>query len=86
MDASELLTEQYRTVRQESLDALCQMQTVNQWGLGSIGVSTGLGVVAAQHSAGAAAVLLMGLVPVLVTFGVAEMAVMAQRTSLSPPT
>jgi hypothetical protein len=79
MDASDLLVEQYRTVRQESLDALGQMQTINQWGLGSIGVSTGLGLVASQHSVTAAAVVLMGLVPVLITFGMAEMAVLAQR-------
>jgi hypothetical protein len=79
MNASDLLVEQYRTVRQESLDALGQMQTINQWGLGSIGVSTGLGLVASQHSVTAAAVVLMGLVPVLITFGMAEMAVLAQR-------
>jgi len=79
MDASDLLLEQYKTVRQETLDALSQMQPINQWGLGSIGVTIGFGLVASQHSATAGAVVLMGLVPVLVAFGVIEMAVVAQR-------
>src|SRR5450759_4888342 len=49
MDASALLLEQYKTVRQETLDALSQMQPINQWGLGSIGVTIGFGLVASQH-------------------------------------
>jgi hypothetical protein len=79
VEASELLIEQYRTVRQETLEALDQMQTINQWGLGSLGVTIGLGLVASQHSGTDGAVVLMGLVPILVTFGIIEMAVMAQR-------
>lgn len=79
MEASHLLLEQYRTVRQETLDALSQMQTINQWGLGIIGVTIGFGFVASEHNATDGAVVLMGLAPVLVAFGVIEMAVMAQR-------
>jgi hypothetical protein len=79
MEAADLLIEQYRTVRQESLEALSQMQTINSWGFGSIGVSIGLGLVASQYSATATAVILMGLVPMLVAFGNVAMAVMAER-------
>jgi hypothetical protein len=79
MTAIELLIEQYRTVRQESLDALNQMQTINQWGLGSIGVSVGLGLVASERSVVAAAVVLMGLVPGFIAFGIVTMSVITQR-------
>jgi hypothetical protein len=79
MDTFAFLAEQYETVRQESLEALGQMQTVNQWALGSVGVAVGLGLVASQHSAPAAAAVFMGLVPILVTFGIVEMTVIASR-------
>jgi len=79
VDAVDLLTEQYRTVRQESLDALTQMQTIMQWGLGSVGVSIGLGLVAAQRSATGGAVILMLVVPVLIVLGSVVIAVPARR-------
>ncbi len=73
------LLEQYRTVRQESLEALSRHQTIAQYGTALAGVAVGAGLLAGKSSAPAAAIVLMGLVPLAAIFGAAMMATEAQR-------
>jgi hypothetical protein len=53
---------EYRTLREESLQALRQQQTVLQLGLAAVGVLTGIGVQAREDEA-LAGLLLMGFIP-----------------------
>jgi hypothetical protein len=58
VDTVELLVEEDKAVRQESLDGLSRLQTIAQYGLASTGVAIGLDLVAADESATAAALIL----------------------------
>ena len=79
VEDSPFLIEEYKSVRQESLDALQRHQLVVQYGLAGTGVGTGLGLIAAEQSVAAAAVILMGLMPALIIFGIAMIGVESQR-------
>lgn len=74
-----VMLEEYKSVRQESLEALSQIHTIVQYGLASIGLSVGLGLVSLQRDVTAAAIVLMGLVPTLLGFGLMMTAVSAYR-------
>jgi len=74
-----ILLAEYNSVRTESLEALSQLQMIIQYGLASLGVSVGLGLVTAQHSPTTAAIVLMGLIPTIMIFGLIMMAVAVHR-------
>jgi hypothetical protein len=74
--------EEYRSLRQESLDALDRQQTVAQYGLAAVGVVLGIGLLAEQNGRTTlAAVVLMILVPLLALFGAHMLAAEAQRVA-----
>lgn len=79
MDAVLVTIEEYRSVRQESLEALGRQQTIAQYGLAAVGATVGAALLSAQKTASVAAILLMGLIPLLAIFGAAMMAMEAQR-------
>jgi hypothetical protein len=79
VDYVTVMLAEYNSVRVESMEALNQIHTIVQYGLASIGVSVGLGLVTSQHSTTAAAMVLMGLIPTLIVFGVTMMAVAVHR-------
>jgi hypothetical protein len=79
MDYVTVMLEEYKSVRQESLEALSQIHMIVQYGLASIGLSVGLGLVSLQRDVTAAAIVLMGLVPTLLGFGLMMTAVSAYR-------
>ena len=79
VDSAEVLLEEYRAVQQESGDGLTRMQSVAQYALATLGVGTGLGLAAAPRSLTAAAVVLMGLIPVLIVFVLFVLVVETQR-------
>ncbi len=73
------LLAEYNSVRTESLEALSQLQMIIQYGLASLGVSVGLGLVTGQHSPTTGAIVLMGLIPTIMIFGLIMMAVAVHR-------
>jgi hypothetical protein len=74
--------EEYKSLRQESLDALARQQTIAQYGLAAVGVVIGIGIVAEERNRTAlAVVMLMVLVPLLALFGAQMLAVEAQRVA-----
>lgn len=79
MEYVTVMLEEYKSVRQESLEALNQIHTIVQYGLASIGLSVGLGLVTLQRDVTAAAVVLMGLVPTLIIFGMVMTGVSVHR-------
>jgi hypothetical protein len=79
MEDQAVMLAEYSSVRLESLEALSQIHTIVQYGLASIGVSVGLGLVTSEHSVTAAAMVLMGLIPTLIVFGVIMMAIAVHR-------
>jgi MFS family permease len=70
---------EYGSVRTESLEALSQIHTIIQYGLASLGVSVGLGLVTAHNNTITGAIVLMGLSPTIIIFGVIMMAVAVHR-------
>jgi hypothetical protein len=79
MDYLAVLLAEYNSVRAESLEALNQIHTVAQYGLASVGVAAGAGLVTSDHDVTAAAIILMGLVPTLIFFGITMMAFAVHR-------
>jgi hypothetical protein len=79
MEAADALLVEYSSVRQESLEALAQIHTIIQYGLASIGVTAGLGLVTAEHNLLASAVVLMVMIPTVIVFGDVMLAVSAHR-------
>jgi hypothetical protein len=74
--------EEYKSVRQESLDALDRQQTVAQYGLAAAGVVLGIGLLAEEDGRTALAVIvLMVLAPLLALFGAHMLAAEAQRVA-----
>jgi hypothetical protein len=74
--------EEYRSLRQESLEALARQQTIAQYGLATAGVALGIGFVAEENGRTALAVIaLMVLVPLLALFGAQMLATEAQRAA-----
>lgn len=63
------MVEEYRTVRQEALQSLSSQQTVLQFGLGTVGVLTGLAL-QLREDVTLAAVIFMGAVPLFAAFAV----------------
>jgi cytochrome c biogenesis protein CcdA len=78
----EVILEEYKMVRQESLESVGQQQTVAQYAVASISVGLGLGLVTANENATASAVILMGMLPVLIMCWAAMIVVAAQRVLL----
>jgi MFS family permease len=81
MTELEILMEQYKSVRQESLDAGVRQHAVVQYGLASVGVAAGLGIARGSDEPTLAALILMALVPVLVMFVTAMAAMHASRVT-----
>lgn len=82
MDELGLVIEEYKSVRQESLEALGRQQTIAQYGLAATGVGVGIGLVAGDnHQTTLAAIVLMGLMPLLALFGAMMSATEAQRVA-----
>jgi hypothetical protein len=72
--------EEYRSLRQESLDALNRQQIIAQYGLAAVGVVLGIGIVAEENNRTAIAVIvLMALAPLLALFGAQMLATETQR-------
>lgn len=71
--------EEYKSLRVESLEAIGRLQQIAQYGLATTGVAISAAVVASETDAVLAALVLMVLVPLLVLFGAAMMAMEAQR-------
>jgi hypothetical protein len=79
MDVVAVAIEEYKSVRQESLEAVARLQTIAQYGLAAAGVAIGIALVSAAKSVTIGALLLMALIPLLAIFGGAMMANEAQR-------
>jgi hypothetical protein len=73
------LLEEYKTVRQESLEAAGRVQGVSQYLLAAMGVVVTVAVVAADKSRTLGAGLVMSLIPISVVFGTAMMTLELQR-------
>jgi hypothetical protein len=74
--------EEYRSVRQERLEALARQQMVAQYGLATGGVGVGLALLAAENKQTTAAVIvLMVLIPLTGLFGALMLATEAQRVA-----
>jgi hypothetical protein len=74
--------EEYKSLRQESLEALARQQTIAQYGLAAAGVVVGIGLVAEENDRTAIAVIvLMVLTPLLAVFGAQMLASEAQRVA-----
>lgn len=79
MNPAEALLEEYRTVRQESLEAAGRVQSVSQYLLTAMGVVVTVAIVAADKSRTLGAGLVMSLIPISVIFGMAMMTLELQR-------
>jgi hypothetical protein len=79
VDSADVLFEEYRTLQQETRDAITRAQGVVQYALATLGVGAGLGLAAASRSVAAAAVVLMGLIPILIVFALAQIEIEMQR-------
>jgi hypothetical protein len=74
--------EEYKSVRQERLEALARQQAVAQYGLATGGVAVGVALLAAKSDqTGAAVVVLMILIPLTGLFGALMLATEAQRVA-----
>lgn len=62
-----IMLAEYGSVRTESLEALGQIHTIVQYGLASLGVSVGLGLVTAHNNTTTGAIVLMGLSPTVLS-------------------
>lgn len=81
MDLVAILMEEYKTVRQESLDAIARIQVVAQYSLATAGVALGVSFLAAQSDPIAAAVVLMLITPLAAAFGGAVLAAEVARVA-----
>lgn len=66
-------------MRQESLEAVGRVHTITQYGLATVGVMLGIALLSAERSTIVAAILLMGLVPLLPVFGAVMAYIEVQR-------
>jgi hypothetical protein len=81
MDAIDASLEEYKSLRQESLEALGRLQTIAQYGLAAAGVGVGIGLVNSKTSVTIASIVLLALMPLLALFGAAMFASEAQRVA-----
>lgn len=79
MQLVDALLEEYRTVRQESLEAAGRLQSVSQYLLAAMGVVVTVAVLAAEKNRTLGAGLVMLLTPISVVFGTAMMTLELQR-------
>jgi hypothetical protein len=79
MELVDALLEEYKTVRQESLEAAGRVQSVAQYLLAAMGVVVTVAILAAERDPAVGAGLVMSLIPVSVVFGMAMMTLEFQR-------
>jgi uncharacterized membrane protein len=79
MEVVDALLEEYKTVRQESLEAAGRLQSVSQYLLAAMGVVITVAVLAADQNRTLGAGLVMLLTPISVVFGTAMMTLEIQR-------
>lgn len=79
MDALAVAVEEYKTLRQEALEAIARSQAIAQYGLATAGVGVTVALLAARDSTTLSAIVLCGLIPLAGCFGASMMAAEAQR-------
>jgi hypothetical protein len=79
MQLEDVLLEEYKSVRQESLEAAGRVQSVTQYLFAAGGVAITVGLVAADKDETAGAAVLMALIPLVVVLGIAMMTLEIQR-------
>jgi hypothetical protein len=79
MQAEDALLEEYKSVRQESLEAAGRVQSVAQYLFAAAGVAVTVGLVAAEENETVGAAVLMALIPLVVILGLAMMTMEIQR-------
>jgi hypothetical protein len=79
MQLEDALLEEYKTVRQESLESAARIQSVAQYLLAALGVVVTVAIVAAKDDATVGAAVVMSLIPISVVFGIAMMTLEIQR-------
>ena len=79
MQLEDALLEEYKTVRQESLEASGRVQSVLQYLFAAAGVAITVGVVAAKEDETVGAAVLMALFPLVVVLGIAAITLEIQR-------
>lgn len=79
MQLEDVLLEEYKSVRQESLEAAGRVQSVAQYGFAAAGVAVTVGLVAAEEDETVGAAVLMALIPLVVILGLAMMTLEIQR-------
>ncbi len=79
MQLEAALLEEYKTVRQESLEALGRVQSVAQYLFAAAGVTVTVGLVAAKDDPTVGAAVLMALIPLVVILGISMVILEIQR-------
>src|SRR4051794_20034366 len=79
MQLEAALLEEYKTVRQESLEALGRVQSVAQYLFAAAGVTVTVGLVAAKDDPTVGAAVLMALIPLVVILGISMESLEIQR-------
>jgi hypothetical protein len=69
MQLEDLLLEEYKSVRQESLEAAGRVQSITQYLFAAGGVAITVGLAAADKDATVGAAVLMALIPLVVVLG-----------------
>jgi hypothetical protein len=79
VDTLDVAVEEYKTLRQEALEAIARSQAIAQYGLATAGVGVTVALLAARDGTTLSAVVLCGLIPLAGCFGATMMAAEAQR-------
>ena len=79
MEHADALFEEYKTVRQESLEAAGRMQSVTQYLFAAMGVVVTVAIVAAEKDRTVGAAVVMSLIPITVVVGMAMTTLELQR-------